>query len=62
MLMRSNVLKYLLRELRREIPGCSVALFSTDAKIPFYERLDFVVDPDGIKGMVLDIEGWDTVS
>ena len=61
-LMRSNILKYLLRELRRDVPGCSVALFSRDEKIPFFQELDFVADPDGIKGMILEQDGWDAAT
>lgn len=51
--MKRNVVKYLLKELRRTVPGCSIALFSQDEDKTFFEDLDFVADPDGIKGMAL---------
>lgn len=51
--MKRNVVKYLLKELRRTVPGCSIALFSSDVDRTFFEGLDFVADPDGIKGMAL---------
>lgn len=35
------------------MPGCSIALFSSDLDKSFFEGLDFVADPDGIKGMAL---------
>lgn len=53
MLMKRNVVKYLLKELRRTVPGCSIALFSSDLDKSFFEGLEFVADPDGIKGMAL---------
>lgn len=51
--LRRKVLVYLLKELRRSVPGCSIALFSTAEDRAFYESLDFVADPDGIRGMAL---------
>lgn len=51
--MKKNVVKYLLKELRRSIPGCSIALFSAIEDKSFYEALEFVADPDGIRGMAL---------
>lgn len=51
--MKKNVVKYLLKELRRSIPGCSIALFSTVEDKSLYETLEFVADPDGIRGMAL---------
>lgn len=51
--MKRNVVKYLLRELRRTVPGCSIALFSSDLDMSFFESLEFVADPDGIKGMAM---------
>lgn len=51
--MKRNVVKYLLKELRRHVPGCSIALFSDETDRPIYEDLDFVADPDGIQAMAL---------
>lgn len=51
--MKRNVVKYLLKELRRTVPGCSIALFSSENDRSVYEGLDFVADPDGIRGMAL---------
>lgn len=51
--MKRNIVKYMLKELRRTVPGCSIALFSSDGDRTFFEGLDFVADPDGIKGMAL---------
>lgn len=51
--MKRNVVKYLLKELRRTVPGCSIALFSSDTDRSFFQDLDFVPDPDGIRGMAL---------
>lgn len=51
--MKRNVVRYLLKELRRAVPGCSIALFSAGEDKAFFEGLDFVADPDGIKGMAL---------
>lgn len=52
-LMKKNVVNYLLKELRRTVPGCSIALFAPIEEIPFFESLDFVAEPDGIAGMGL---------
>lgn len=49
--MKRNVVIFLLKELRRTVPGCSIALFSSDVDVKFFEGLDFVQDPDGIRGM-----------
>lgn len=49
--MKRNIVKYLLKELRRTVPGCSIALFATEKEKQFFEGLDFVADPDGIRGM-----------
>lgn len=51
--LRRKVLSYLLRELRRTVPGCSIALFSRECDRAFFEGLDFVADPDGIRGMAV---------
>lgn len=51
--MKRNVIKYLLKELRRVVPGCSIALFSNETDRSVFEGLDFVADPDGIRGMAL---------
>lgn len=51
--MKRNVVRYILRELRRLVPGCSIALFAHDIDQEFFEELDFVSDPDGIRGMAL---------
>jgi len=51
--MRRKVVIYLLKELRRTVPGCSIALFSSERDRKFYETLDFVADPDGIRGMAV---------
>lgn len=55
--MRRKVVVFLLKELRRTVPGCSIALFSSVDDREFYENLDFVADPDGIKGMVRVLDG-----
>ncbi|CAN8072062.1 unnamed protein product [Agarophyton chilense] len=52
-LMKRNIVKYILKELRRTVPGCSIALFSVEGDKRFFEELDFVADPDGIRGMAL---------
>lgn len=57
-LMKRNIIRYLLKELRRSVPGCSIALFSSDEDKSFYEDMEFVADPDGIRGMAL-FEGPD---
>lgn len=51
--MKRNVVKYLLKELRRTVPGCSIALFSSVEDRHLFEGLDFVADPEGIRGMAL---------
>lgn len=51
--MKRNIVRFLLKELRRSVPGCSIALFSPNDDTSFFEGLDFVADPDGIKGMAL---------
>lgn len=52
-LMKRNIIRYLLKELRRTVPGCSIALFSAPEDRLVLEALDFVADPDGIRGMAL---------
>lgn len=52
-MMKRNIVKYLLNELRRTVPGCSIALFSGVEDRSLFEGLDFVADPDGIRGMAL---------
>lgn len=51
--MKRNVVRYILKELRNSVPGCSIALFSSADDRPVFEELDFVADPDGIRGMAL---------
>lgn len=58
--MKRNIVKYILKELRRTVPGCSIALFSDENDKSFYESMDFVTDPDGIKGMALFDESGQT--
>ncbi len=55
--MRRKVVVFLLKELRRTVPGCSIALFSSVDDREFFENLDFVADPDGIRGMVRVLDG-----
>ena len=52
-MVKRNIVRYLLKELRRSVPGCSIALFAAPADLRFFESLNFVADPDGIKGMAL---------
>lgn len=52
-LMKRNIIRYMLKELRRTVPGCSIALFSGEEDRKLFESLDFVADPDGIRGMAL---------
>ena len=52
-LMRKNVVKYLLNELRRTVPGCSVTLFSTPDDVDFFKGLEFVADAEDVHGMAL---------
>ncbi|OSX81395.1 hypothetical protein BU14_0021s0001 [Porphyra umbilicalis] len=52
-LMRKNVVKYLLNELRRTVPGCSVTLFSTPDDVDFFKGLEFVPDAEDVHGMAL---------
>lgn len=59
-LMKRNIVRYILKELRRTVPGCSIALFSDDNDNSFYEAMEFVTDPDGIKGMALFDESGQT--
>lgn len=47
------MLALLLQELRRLLPDCGIALFSAPGEVPFYEDLDFVVDPDGVRAMAM---------
>ena len=51
--MRKNVVKYLLNELRRTVPGCSVTLFSTPDDVDFFKGLEFVPDAEDVHGMAL---------
>lgn len=60
--MKRNIVKYLLRELRRTVPGCSIAMFANKGDKTFFEGLDFVADPEGIRAMAfLDPEKPDGV-
>ncbi|KAK1860907.1 hypothetical protein I4F81_003493 [Pyropia yezoensis] len=52
-LMRRNVVKYLLNELRRSVPGCSVTLFAQPDDVDFYTGLEFVADAEDVHGMAL---------
>mmetsp|Transcript_2476 Transcript_2476/g.4401 ORF Transcript_2476/g.4401 Transcript_2476/m.4401 type:complete len:264 (+) Transcript_2476:144-935(+) len=54
--MKRNIVSYLLKELKYTVPQCSVTLMSREIDISMYESLDFVVDPDGIKGMAYIID------
>lgn len=51
--MARNVVTYLLREIRRTVPTCSIALISDADQVRFFEGLDFVSSPDGITSMIL---------
>lgn len=52
-LMRRNVVKYLLNELRRSVPGCSVTLFAQPGDVDFYTGLEFVADAEDVHGMAM---------
>ena len=52
-LMKKNVMNYLLKDMRRTVPGCSIALFAADEDLKLFETLDFVAEPDGIVGMAM---------
>lgn len=54
--MARNVVTYLLREIRRTVPTCSIALISDPDQVGFFEGLDFVSSPDGITSMILSQE------
>lgn len=54
--MARNVVTYLLREIRRTVPTCSIALISDPEQVRFFEGLDFVSSPDGITSMILSQE------
>lgn len=49
--MSRNIVAYLLREIRRTVPTCSVALCAEPDQIRFFEGMDFVAEPDGIAMM-----------
>lgn len=49
--IRQRMLDILLRELKREIPGCSVSTFAGVPAQPALRQLNFVPDPGGIRGM-----------
>ncbi len=49
--VRQRLLDILLRELKREIPGCSVSVFAPVPEQPALRALNFVPDPGGIRGM-----------
>jgi aralkylamine N-acetyltransferase len=51
--MARNVISYLLREIRRTVPTCSIALISDADDVKFFSSMDFVASPDGITSMVL---------
>lgn len=52
--VRQRLLDILLRELKREIPGCSVSVFAPPLEQPALRSLNFVPDPGGIRGMTYD--------
>nr|AZB73628.1 hypothetical protein DOP62_04510 [Synechococcus elongatus PCC 11801]QFZ93266.1 hypothetical protein EKO22_04670 [Synechococcus elongatus PCC 11802] len=52
--IRQRLLDILLRELKREIPGCSVSVFAPVPEQPALRALNFVPDPGGIRGMTYD--------
>lgn len=51
--MARNVIQFLLKEIRRTVPTCSIALLADPEEVAFFEGLDFVDSPDGIKAMTL---------
>jgi hypothetical protein len=53
-LMQSLVQGALAR-MRRELPGCSISLSAPPAAQTALERCGFVVDPNGIRAMGLDL-------
>ena len=44
-----------LGRMRRELPGCSISLSAPPSAQLALERLGFVVDPNGIRAMGLDL-------
>jgi hypothetical protein len=51
--MARNIITFLLKEIRRTVPTCSIALLADPDQVRFFEGLDFVDSPDGIKAMSL---------
>lgn len=51
--MARNIISYLLRDIRRTVPTCSIALISDPDDIAFFEAMEFVGSPDGITSMIL---------
>jgi hypothetical protein len=51
--MTRNMVVFLLKEIRRTVPTCSIALLAEPDQVRFFEGLDFVDSPDGIKAMGL---------
>jgi hypothetical protein len=51
--MARNMVVFLLKEIRRAVPTCSIALLAEADEVRFFEGLDFVDSPDGIKAMSL---------
>lgn len=51
---KGQMLDRMLRELKRDIPGCSVSAFADPEDVELLQRLEFVVDPSGIRGMRFD--------
>ena len=52
---KGQMLDRMLRELKRDIPGCSVSAFADPEDVELLQRLEFVVDPSGIRGMRFDV-------
>jgi hypothetical protein len=60
--MARNVVVFLLKEIRRTVPTCSIAVIADPDQIRFFEGLSFVAEPDGIVQMQLSPEYLDTPS
>jgi hypothetical protein len=60
--MARNIVVFLLKEIRRTVPTCSIAVIADPDQIRFFEGLSFVSEPDGIKQMQLDPKYLDAPS
>ncbi len=53
--LMQSLVQAALGRMRRELPGCSISLSAPPAAQAALERCGFVVDPNGIRAMGLDL-------